>query len=218
MIEVNLHPGGSGRRRKARSLPALGGVFKGRGGADAGRDPWLTAAIAVPAIAILAIGWLFLSQRSERSGLDGRLSEAVEDSTRLSDLRSLSDSLMAREARIRERLGLIQGLDDGRFVWPHLLDELSLALPDYAWLTSLAETRPLPELEVQVEGMAANPLAITAFVRRLQNSAYVDQVRILGSREQTLEGFSAHSFSLTVTYSVPPDSLVRLEAVTAGEI
>lgn len=217
MIEVNLHPEGSKRRRKARSLPTLGGLFKGRGDGT-GRDPWLTASIAVPAIALLVIGWLFMSQRGEKSDLEERLIEAVDDSTRLSDLRSLSDSLIAREARIRERLDLIQGLDDGRFVWPHLLDELSSALPDYAWLTELTEINPLPDLRVQVAGLAANPLAITAFVRRLQASPYVGEVRILGSQEQSLEGFSAHSFTLNVAYAAPPDSLVRFAPVRAEEL
>lgn len=217
MIEVNLHPEGSKRRRKAPTLPALGGLFKSRGD-GAGRDPWLTAAIAVPVIALLFIGWLFMSQRGERVDLEQQLAEAVEDSARLSDLRSLSDSLIAREARIRERLDLIQGLDGGRFVWSHLLDEISLALPDYAWLTALRENAGLPDLRVQVDGMAANPLAITAFVRRLQDSPFVDEVRILGSQEQSLEGFSAHSFSVIVSYGAPPDSLVEFAPATPEEL
>jgi Tfp pilus assembly protein PilN len=204
MIEVNLHPEGSKRRRRARGLPSAPGWLK-RGAGD-GRDPWLTAAIAVPAIVLLLIGWLWMSQRGERGGLEDRLAEAVEDSARLSDLRALSDSLMSREAQIRERLDLIQGLDDGRFVWSHVLDEVSRALPDYAWLTALRQSSPLPDLQVLVDGMAANPLAITAFVRRLQESPFVGDVRILGSQEQALEGFSAHSFKLIVGYEAPPDA------------
>ena len=219
MIQVNLYPEGSKRRRKAPALPALGGLFKGRGGRESeGRDPWLIAAIAIPALALLVIGYLFMTQRSEQADLEQQLVEAVEDSARLSDLRSLSDSLIAREARIRERLELIQGLDDGRFVWPHLWDEVSRSLPDYAWLTSLTESSPLPDLQVQVDGMAANPLAITAFVRRLQESDYIGEVRILGSQEQELEGFSAHSFSLVITYADPPDSDIEYAPVATEEI
>jgi Tfp pilus assembly protein PilN len=218
MIQVNLHPEGSKRRRKSAALPSLGGLFKGRGGDGPDRDPWLIGAIAVPALALLFVGWLFLSQRGERVDLESQLAEAVEDSARLSDLRALSDSLIARESAIRQRLDLVQGLDDGRFVWPHLLDEVSRALPDFAWLTGLSESSPLPALQVQVDGLAANPLAITAFVRRLQESPYVGEVRILGSQEQALQGFSAHSFSLNVGYVAPPDSLVRLAPVAGGEI
>ena len=210
MIEVNLHPEGSKRRR--RRLVRTPSWLKSTGSGD-GRDPWLIAAVAIPALVLLVVGWLWMSQRGERGELDDRLVEAVEDSTRLSDLRALSDSLIARETQIRERLDLLQGLDDGRFVWPHLLDEVSRALPDYAWLTSIRQASAPPDLQVQLDGMAANPLAITAYVRRLQESPYVGDVRILGSQEQNLGGFSAHSFKLIVRYAEPPDSMVAAMTV-----
>lgn len=208
MIEVNLHPEGSKRRRKGRRLPKApgwlkpGGSGSGRGTGD-GKDPWLIAAVASAVLVSLIVGWLWMSHRSERGALDERVVEAVEDSARLSDLRALSDSLMAREAQISERLELLRGLDGGRFVWPRLLDEFSRALPNYAWLTSIRQASPLPDLEIQVDGMAANPLAITAYVRRLQESPFVQRVRILGSQEQNVDGFSAHSFKLTVRYVEP---------------
>jgi len=205
MIEVNLHPEGSKRRRKARRLPKIPGWLKPAGGGD-GRDPWLIAAVAIPALVLLVVGWLWMSQRSDRGALDERITEAVEDSSRLSDLRALSDSLMAREAQIRERLDLLRGLDDGRFVWPRLLDEFSRTLPDYAWLTSIRQASALPDLQAQIDGMAANPLAVTAYVRGLQESPFVGEVRILGSQEQDLDGFSAHTFKLIVGYAEPADS------------
>jgi len=211
MIEVNLHPEGSKRRRKGRRLPKAPGWLKSAGSGD-GRDPWLIAAVAIPALVLLVVGWLWLSQRNERGVLDDRIAEAVEDSTRLADLRALSDSLMAREAQIRERLDLLRGLDDGRFVWPRLLDEFSRALPDYAWLTSIRLASGLPDLQVQIDGMAANPLAVTAYVRGLQESPFIGEVRILGSQEQNLEGFSAHTFKLVVAYSEPPDSAAAVAA------
>jgi Tfp pilus assembly protein PilN len=204
MIEVNLHPEGSKRRRKGRKLPKAPGWLKSTGTGD-GRDRWSIAATAIPALVLLVVGWMWLSQRSDRGALDDRIVEAVEDSSRLSDLRALSDSLMAREAQISERLELLHGLDGGRFVWPRLLDEFSRALPDYAWLTSIREASALPDLQVQIDGMAANPLAVTAFVRSLQESPFVEQVRILGSQEQDLDGFSAHTFKLIVGYSEPPE-------------
>jgi Tfp pilus assembly protein PilN len=206
MIQVNLHPQGSKRRKKGRRLPIAAGWLKAARSGD-GRDPWLIAAIAIPALVLLAVGWLWLSQSGERGGLDDRLTEAVQDSARLSDLRALSDSLIARESQISERLDLLRGLDDGRFVWPRLMDEFSRALPNYAWLTSIRQANGPPDLQVQIDGMAANPLAITAYVRRLQESPYVGTVRILGSQEQNVDGFSAHSFKLVVAYSEPPDSV-----------
>ena len=210
MIEVNLHPEGSKKRRRGRRLPAVPAWLKSGRSGD-GRDRWLIAAVAVPAIVLLLVGWLWLSQRSDRRALDERIAGAVQDSARLSDLRALSDSLIAREAQVTARLELVQGLDEGRFVWPHLLDEFSRALPNYAWLTSIREASPLPGLQVQLDGMAANPLAITAYVRRLQESPFVGEVRILGSQEMNVDGFNAHSFKLIVGYVEPQDSLVAGE-------
>ncbi len=206
MIQVNLHRDGSKRRRPGRRAPAMPAWLK-PGGLGDGKDPWLIAAVAIAAIVKLVVGWMWMSQRGQRADLDQRVAEAVEDSARLSDLRMLSDSLIARETQIRERLELVQGLDGGRFIWPRLLDEFSRALPDYAWLTSIRQAGGLPDLQVQLDGFAANPLAITAYVRQLQRSPYVGQVRILGSQEQNVDGFSAHSFKLIVFYEEPVETL-----------
>jgi len=48
----------------------------------------------------------------------------------------------------------------------------------------------------------------------LQEPPFVGQVRILGSQEQDLDGFSAHSFKLIVSYSEPAETLAA--DVTGG--
>jgi len=200
VIEVNLHPTGGrpGRRRRpGLSAPA----WIGRGpGSSGGRDPWTVAAITAFVLSVLAIGGMWFTQRSNAADLEVRLEEAREDSTRLADLRVLSDSLIDRERQIRERLELVKALDEGRFVWPHLLDEVSRALPEYTWLTAVRVETPLPELAVQLDGIAANPLAVTRFVRNLQSSDYVKQVRIMGSQRAEVENVAAQAFKLLVSY------------------
>ena len=208
MIEVNLHPtGGKARRSRTPRLAAPAWLGSGRGGGD-GRDPWTLAALVAFGLAVLAIGGLWFTQRTARTEVDARLEEARADSTRLADLRVLSDSLTARDREIQERLDLVRGLDEGRFVWPHLLDELARALPEYTWLTAVRVSTPLPDLTVQVDGLAANPLAITRFVRNLQESEYVEQVRIMGSQQAEVDNVSAHAFKVVVTYADPPETRV----------
>ncbi len=212
MIEVNLHPtGGKSRKRRRPSLSTPAWIGSGRGGGD-GRDPWTLAAMIAFALAVLTVGGLWFTQRSARAEIDDRMDVARVDSTRLADLRLLSDSLTAREKEIRERLELVKGLDEGRFVWPHFLDELSRALPEFTWLTAIRVSTPLPELTVQVDGLAANPLAITRFVRNLQASEYVEQVRIMGSQQTEIDNVSAHAFKLVVTYADPQDTGVSVGA------
>lgn len=157
----------------------------------------VAAVVLVPGV-VLA---LWLTQRAEARGLEQRLEEATADSARLADLRAISDSLTERRQRIRERIALIERLDRNRFVWPHLMDEISRAVPSFAWLTSLKQLTPVPDVEVQIQGMAANPLTITEFVRNLEASPYISDVRILSSQQEEIEeGLAVQVFTLVATY------------------
>jgi Tfp pilus assembly protein PilN len=44
----------------------------------------------------------------------------------------------ARRDTLLRRMNLIRAIDEDRFIWPHVLDEVSKALPPYTWLSSLA--------------------------------------------------------------------------------
>ncbi len=46
---------------------------------------------------------------------------------------------------------MIRAIDGTRFVWPHILDEVSRALPPYTWLTTLQQTSAVPSLSPEVE-------------------------------------------------------------------
>ncbi len=206
MIEVDLLPErqrarGARRRKSARSV--AGGLKR----LSRGKDPWTAAVLATVSIVPLLVLFLWLNQRSDRADLEERLASATADSARLADLRAVSDSLTQRQALVRERTALIEQLDRGRFVWPHLMDEISRAVPKLAWLTTLQQLTPQPDLTVQIQGLAANPLVITEFVRNLQASPYIAEVRILGSQLQELEDeLAVHAFTLVASYDAPPGS------------
>ncbi len=222
MIEVNLLPesqssrGGGKRSKKRGAKPSMGGLgLKGKGG-----NPWSTALMVAGIIIPLAAAFLWWSQRSEASSLQVRLDAATADSARLADLRVVSDSLTTRREQIRSRVALVEQLDRNRFVWPHLMDEVSRAVPNMAWLSSLRQTSPLPDLGVQIQGIAANPLAITEFVRNLQSSEYITDVRILGSQRQSLESgdtsIAAQAFTLSIRFTEPAGGSIRSEPIIAN--
>lgn len=201
MIEVNLHPAGAKAKAKGKRRRAARPALAGRGA----RSPWQTAMIAALVAAPLIMGAMWFRQRSQSRSLEGLLQAAQADSTRLADLRLLSDSLTTRQRLVRERVELIRGLDRDRFVWPHILDEVSGSLPDFVWLTSIQESSPLPNLTLEIRGMAATALAVTEYVRRLESSPYLGFVRILGSQQIVAEGtdLEVHAFTLLVDYTAP---------------
>ncbi|MFQ5679769.1 MAG: PilN domain-containing protein [Gemmatimonadota bacterium] len=202
MIEVNLTPEsqrGGKRRRRARG-PSAGRGF----GLPSGRDPWNAALVLCAVIVPVAILALWLTRRSEARGLEERLAVATADSAELADLRAVSDSLTERQRLIEERIDLVEQLDQNRFVWPHLLDEVSRALPQFAWLTGLSQASGPSGTAVQILGRAANPLTITEFVRNLQASPFIGEVRIVGSqREEVEEGLAVQAFTLVAMYERP---------------
>lgn len=202
MIEVNLHPAGAKAKAKRRR-PQKGRPVRGRPSA---RSPWMTAMMAILITVPLLLAALWFLNRNRAGGLQERLDVAIADSARMSDLRALSDSLTERQQVIRNRVGIIQALDEGRFVWPHVMDEVSEALPNFVWLTSLQEISPLPSLTIEIRGMAATALAVTEYVRRLEASPYLGFVRILGSQQQEAEdaAIEVHAFTLLVDYTPPP--------------
>lgn len=220
MIEVNLHPSGE-KKRQSKSflsgidfeMPELGGG----GFLEAARsEPWRAAFLAVLLIVGILTGLLWFVQNSEFDALETRLEEARDDSTRLADLRQLSDSLASRQEEIRSRIRLVGELDRNRFVWSHLMDEIAGALPERAWLRALKKQGSFPNLGVQIIGSAAAPLVITDFVRNLERSPYIDDVQIVGTNKQRSDGLTTQSFTLDAVYSHPPESSVERIAADRG--
>ncbi|MFQ5689650.1 MAG: PilN domain-containing protein [Gemmatimonadota bacterium] len=206
MITVNLLPEERrSRRDRRRGRDAASGT-RGFRTVSVGRDPWKRG-VWVAGLVVVGGGLtLWLTQRSTAAGLQSRLEAATADSARLADLRAVSDSLAEQRRLVRQRMALIQRLDRNRFAWPHLMDEISRALPELAWLTGLREITPLPDVTVEIRGRAANPLVITDFVRNLQASPYIAEVKIMGTQQEEVEDLAVQGFTLVASYARPEEA------------
>lgn len=174
MLQVNLIPDGRSRRRRGTglSLPSFSGL----------PDKWFLAA-GIAVIAALSAGTLmWLGTIEERADLEVRLEDAVRDSSRFADLIARTAGLTARRDSIFEKVGIIQEIDRDRYTWPHILDEVARALPDYTWLTEIVQVQETP-VRIQISGRAGNIFAITVFMNQLQASPFFSQVKFLSSQE-----------------------------------
>lgn len=162
---------------------------------------WVSTLIVLPAV--LSLWW---TQRAEAAKLEARLEAVSADSAKLAEIRAASDSLAERFREIGERVALVERLDRNRFAWPRMLDEISRALPPFAWLISVRQLSPPPALAVELQGVAANPLAITAFVHSLDDADHVADVKILGSQQQGPDpgDISRHAFTLVLRFAEGP--------------
>jgi len=139
MIEINLLPG-AGRKSKrggSRSFDMAATMTSMR---EKVRDPWLLGAIAATTLALLVVGVLFLRQSSRQTTVDALMQKAVQDSTRYASVLKERERAEAKRDTVLRSLNLIRAIDDDRFIWPHVLDEISRALPPYTWIISLGFT------------------------------------------------------------------------------
>lgn len=143
-IQVNLLPGGKkkGKAGKGAALN-LGAAFAGF--SDKVRDPLMLGSVGAVAASVLVVGALFTTQQASASEVQTRLEQAVSDSTRLTTVLEARRVVKAERDSVSRQVQIIRTIDDNRYVWAHLLDEISTALPQYTWLTSVEQTSK-PEL------------------------------------------------------------------------
>lgn len=142
MIEINLLPrtgkkAKAGRRssRAGFGLAALAGTVRARVS-----DPFLVGAVASLVLSALAVGGLHLNHQRRTAGVAGRAEVAAADSARFATVLADKRAAEAQRDSILHQLDIIKSIDNDRFVWPHLLEEVSRALPAYTWLTSVNQT------------------------------------------------------------------------------
>ncbi|TVP77409.1 MAG: hypothetical protein EA352_03730 [Gemmatimonadales bacterium] len=210
MIEVNLLPGskrGGGRKsRPALALPKFEGSKL---------DPW-TLGATILALAALAVGiWFFFATAGQAEELEVRIDSARADSARFADAIQRNELLLARQDSIAERVSVLQEIDGARYIWPHIMNEVGRALPDFTWIQRLLQTSPDP-VRFRIEGRAATYFALTNFMENLEASAFIRGVRLITS-EQTVMDVGAgaqrlvYNFTLEASWQEPPPEVIDRE-------
>jgi Tfp pilus assembly protein PilN len=249
MIEINLLPGTKKKGRK-------GGGGGGGGGASLSmpkfdfaawiesmreriREPWLIGGVVVTALAVLLIGGLYVRQAARESTLEQALQKAVQDSTRFASVLKEREMAEAKRDTVLRSLNLIRAIDDDRFVWPHVMDEVSRALPPYTWIVSLGFTGagqgqqavttvaasaaaepgkrrrivqtavPRDTVRVRVVGNTVDIQALTRFMTQLESSPFLAQVQLAKSERAMDNGKEVTQFQLDMLYSRPDAAQVR---------
>jgi Tfp pilus assembly protein PilN len=139
MIHINLLPGsGKKSRSKGSSLPSFGSLMSGF--AEKVKDPFLIGAAAAVLVSLTSVGALYGWQTARERTLVDREQRAVQDSTKFAQI--LRDKAKAESQRdsVLRQLSIIKSIDNNRYVWSHLMDEVSRALPPYTWLTTIVQT------------------------------------------------------------------------------
>jgi Tfp pilus assembly protein PilN len=134
MITVNLRPD---LKRKRARRPLTGSLDGVRALGSRIKDPVLLLAVLSWVGVLGWLGFVVLGTTRELSALTPQLEQSRAENKRfkafLAEKRhqeTIRDSLVAQ-------IGVIRTVDGDRYVWAHVLDEVTRALPAYTWLVDL---------------------------------------------------------------------------------
>ncbi|HEX2187854.1 MAG TPA: PilN domain-containing protein [Longimicrobiaceae bacterium] len=228
MIEINLLPAGE---KKRRSAGRAGAARRGPALPQLPGDPYTIGLGAVAVLLFVGMGFAYWRMDTGRTAAEARVEQAKQDSIRFASTIQLVSALEARQDTIESKIGVIRGVDERRYVWPHLLDEISRALPPYTWLTKVAaaEAEPPPPPPTtaadsaaaaaapsvpagpafSLEGNTGSTQALTRFMKGLEASPFIRDVTLVTSEQTSTDGRTYQKFTLEARYEVPDSSFVE---------
>jgi Tfp pilus assembly protein PilN len=180
MIEVNLLPGSSGKSQSRADFNVSGMLS---GAASGIKDKFLLGTVATVAAVVVAVALMFMSQSNRERTLVEHERKAVEDSARYKVVLAAKTKAEVTRDSLYQQVAIIKSIDDSRYLWPHLLEEISNALPQYTWLTVVTQTSAPPSssiADVNAKAPAAGAKAKEPNAK--EKKAHADSVLAVASR------------------------------------
>jgi Tfp pilus assembly protein PilN len=179
MIEVNLLPGSSGKPQGRADFNVSGMLS---GAASGIKDKFLLGTVGTVAAVITAVALMFMSQTNRERTLVEHERKAVEDSARYKVVLAAKTTAEAKRDSLYQQVAIIKSIDDSRYLWPHLLEEISNALPQYTWLTVVTQTSTPPSSLVADAAKTPPAGTKTKEPTAKEKKAHADSVLAVASR------------------------------------
>jgi type IV pilus assembly protein PilN len=191
MIRINLLA--AEREKQPRKAAALG--------FDIGQKVTLVCSLILVATA-LGVGWWWWMLDRESARLTSEISAAERETARLKTILTQVAQFETQKQQLQQRVTLIEELRKGQTGPVHLIDQLSRAMPDMLWLSSLSQDGG----EITVDGRCTTLTALSDFVSNLERSGYFRRpVEILDSQVEQVPGSSSEliKFQLKASFALP---------------
>jgi Tfp pilus assembly protein PilN len=228
MIAVNLRPG---LKRKRAGSP-LAGVLAGvKAFGSKVKDPALLVAVAAWIGVAGWLGYTWLSNTTELKALEPRLEQTRAEHKRFKTFldqkrkqEQIRDSLLTQIITIRS-------VDGDRYVWPHVLDEVTRALPAYTWLVDMSPVAAPPpppataaqakdkkaqpvdsapkSLSFQVNGRPVDIQAYTRFLRNLEASPWISEVQPVSAQTIVEQERAVTAFTIRARFKQADSAYIK---------
>jgi Tfp pilus assembly protein PilN len=227
MIEINLLPGKKKAAKGAGmklSMPDFKGLIAQV------KDPWLIGAIGAWVVVGGGGALLFITDRARLAAAETRL-ESVRTEKRRYDI-VIAQKRQAEKVRdsLLYEINVIRQIDADRYIWPHVLDQATKALPPYTWITRIQTVSAIvapgqaqpngpvvverdssgaPAVKVAIDGRTVDIQAYTTFLRQLAASPWFTDVTPASSQTVIEADRPVTAFTVTVSYRIADSVYIR---------
>jgi type IV pilus assembly protein PilN len=231
MITVNLRP--DLKRKRARS-PLHGITESVRGLGAKVKDPLLVVAVVAWVGALGWLGFVVMNTGRQLATLEPQLEQTRAEHRRFKAfLTEKRHQEMIRDSLVAQ-IGVIRSVDGDRYVWSHLLDEVTRALPAYTWLTDLgadvattpgaapapaaaaapakADSNAAPAktpVAFSIVGRTVDIQAYTRFLRQLEASPWITDVTPVSAQTVVEKERPVTAFTIRATYREADSAYIR---------
>ncbi|HJQ54373.1 MAG TPA: PilN domain-containing protein [Gemmatimonadaceae bacterium] len=144
MIEINLLPGDGKKKKRAKTSTGVKLDFHPSqwfaGITEKITDKYMLGAVGAAGLSGALIVLMFISQTARASLLEAHETKAVKDSAQYSAVLNAKAKAEATRDSLYQQIAIIKSIDDSRYLWSHLMYEISSALPQYTWLMEVTQT------------------------------------------------------------------------------
>jgi len=194
------------------------------------KDPWLIAAVIAWVIVGGGGALLFISERA-------RLAHAISRRDNIRIEKRRYDIVIAQKRQLEKvrdsllyQINVISQIDADRYIWPHVLDQATRALPPYTWIVRMQsattivapgagpangpvtveeDSNGVSQVRVSIDGRTVDIQAYTTSLRQLAASPWFTDVTPASSQTVIEADRPVTAFNVTVRYRVADSVYIR---------
>jgi Tfp pilus assembly protein PilN len=230
MITVNLRPG---LKRKRAGSPFAGVLAGAKAFGAKVKDPALIVAVVAWVGVGGWLGYTWLANTTELRALEPHLEQARAEHKRFKAFLDQKHKQEQIRDSLLSQITTIQSVDGDRYVWPHVLDEVTRALPAYTWLVDMSpvaappppppppgqakdakkkpvvDTTARPGLLFQVNGRTVDIQAYTRFLRNLEASPWISEVTPVSAQTIVEHERAVTAFTIKARFKQADSAYIR---------
>jgi type IV pilus assembly protein PilN len=169
MIRINLL---AAERRAAKAASP---------GIQAGQKMMVIGSLVL-VLTVVAVGWRYWAIGQEKAQVTREIESAQREEARLQEILKQVQEFENRRKMLEARVLLIDELRKGQSAPVHMVDQISKALPDMTWLTSLQQSG----YTLTMQGRCLTLTSLSDFIGNLEASRYfIRPVEIIETTTET---------------------------------